>query len=198
MARVFVTRKIPEEGMHILENIATVEVNREERPVTRQEMLQGVREADALFCMLNDRVDEEVLDAAPRLKIVANMAAGVDNIDIPACTKRGVVVTNTPGVLTEATADLTWALILAVSRHIVKGDRYVREGRFNGWGPSLFVGGDFYGKTLGIIGMGRIGQAVARRGRGFGMNIVYYKRKKLPDEIEKELGASYLPLEEVI
>ncbi len=198
MSTIFITREIPEEGLKLLEEKYRLKVNPAERPVTRQEMLEGVKEADALLCMLTDKVDRDVIESASNLKVVANMAVGVDNIDIEACTGHGVVVTNTPGALTEATADLTWALLLAVTRRIVAGDRFVRARNFNGWAPLLFVGGDLFGKTLGIIGMGRIGQAVARRGLGFGMRIVYSKRERLPLEVEKEFKAAYLPLDEAV
>ena len=195
---IFVTRQIPGDGMQILENIGNVEVHKGRKPVSPEGLLEGIKSVDALCCMLTDRVSKEVIEAAPRLRIVANMAVGVDNIDISACTERGIVVTNTPGVLTNATADLTWALLMAVSRRIVEGDHYVRSGKFTGWNPSLLLGGDFYGKNLGIVGMGRIGQAVARRGRGFGMNTIYCSRNRLPEEVENELGATHLSLEEVV
>ncbi len=198
MATIFITRKIPGEGLSLLEDKNRIIINPAERPVTREEMLAGVKEADALLCMLTDRIGGDVVNSAPRLKVAANMAVGVDNIDVEACTGRGIVVTNTPGVLTEATADLTWALLLAVTRRVVEGDRFIRAGKFKGWGPLLFVGGDLHGKTLGIIGMGRIGRAVARRGAGFGMKIVYHKRERLPAAVEKELKAAYLPLDEVV
>lgn len=195
---IFVTREIPGDGMQVLENIGNVEVHKRKMPVSQEELLKGVKGADALCCMLTDRVSEEVVVAARRLRIVANMAVGIDNIDVSACTERGIVVTNTPGVLTDATADLTWALLMAVSRRIVEGDRYVRAGKFTGWDPLLLPGGDFCGKKLGIIGMGRIGQAVARRGRGFGMSTIYYNRNRLREDVENELGATYLSLEEVV
>lgn len=198
MLTVFITREIPAEGLKLLEGKFRLRIHAAEGPVTRSEMLEGVKDADALLCMLTDRVDEDVVESAPGLKIVANMAVGVDNIDVEACTGRGIVVTNTPGALTEATADLTWALLLAVTRRIVEGDRFVRAGKFRGWGPLLMVGGDLQGKTLGIIGMGRIGRAVARRGAGFGMRIVYNQRRRLPPEVEEGLGAVYLSLDEVI
>lgn len=198
MTTIFITREIPAEGLTLLKDNNRIELNTAERPVTREEMLAGVKEADALLCMLTDRIDGEVVESAPDLKIVANMAVGVDNIDVEACTGRGIVVTNTPGVLTEATADLTWALLLAVTRRIVEGDRFMRAGKFKGWAPLLFVGGDLQGKTLGIIGMGRIGQAVARRAAAFGLRIVYYKRERLSLKVEKELKAAYLPLNDVV
>lgn len=198
MSTVFITREIPGEGLKLFRKEHRLRINQADRPATPQELLDGVREADALLCMLSDKIGREVIQGAPNLKVVANMAVGVDNIVLEACSGQGIVVTNTPGVLTEATADLTWALLLAVTRRIVEGDRFVRAGKFKGWGPLLFVGGDLHGKTLGIIGMGRIGQAVARRGAGFGMRIVYYKRERLAAAAEKELKAAYLPLDEVI
>lgn len=198
MATIFITREIPAEGLILLEDNNRIKLNIAERAVTREELLAGVKKADALLCMLTDRIDGDVVESAPDLKIVANMAVGVDNIDVEACTGQGIVVTNTPGVLTEATADLTWALLLAVSRRVVEGDRFMRKGKFKGWAPLLFVGGDLHGKTLGIIGMGRIGQAVARRAAGFGPRIVYYKRERLSLKVEKELKAAYLPLNDVV
>ncbi len=198
MATIFISREIPEEGLNLLKERHRLKIHQAGRPVTRREMHEGLMGTDALLCMLTDRVDGEVVRVAPGLKVVANMAVGVDNIDIEACSDRGIVVTNTPGALTEATADLTWALLLAAARRIVEGDRFVRAGKFNGWGPLLFVGGDLYGKTLGVIGMGRIGRAVARRGAGFGMHIAYCQRERLPLEVENELNAFYLPLDEVV
>jgi len=196
---VLITRKIPERGMLILEkNGFECIVHKADRPMTRQELESGIKNADAIIPMLNNRIDASLIDLAPKLKIVANLAAGTDNIDIPACSARGVAVTNTPGVLTEATADLTFALLLSAARHVVKADRYLREGRYNGWDPLLFTGPSLNGKILGIIGMGRIGQAVAQRGLGFGMKIIYHNRNPLPDKITAPLGAAYLPLEEVI
>ncbi len=198
MTKVLVTREIPEEGRKKLEKDMEVVVNTADRPITKEELQEGLQDADALYCMLVDKIDREVLEAAPRLKVIANMAVGVDNIDLEACTEKGIVVTNTPGVLTDATADLAWALLLAVSRCIVEGDRYVRDEKFNGWAPLLLVGGDLKGMNLGIIGMGRIGQAVARRGLGFGMNILYYQRNRLFEEEERELEATYLPLDDLV
>ena len=196
---VLITRKIPEQGMQILKNNGfRCIVHEDDRPMNRQELESGIKNADAIIPMLNNRIDASLLDLAPKLKIVANLAAGTDNIDIPACTTRGVAATNTPGVLTEATADLTFALLLSATRHVVKADRYLREGRYNGWNPLLFTGASLNGKILGIIGMGRIGQAVAQRGRGFGMKIIYYNRNPLPDKITAPLEAAYLSLEEVI
>jgi len=167
-----------------------------DRPATRAELLDHLGEADALLCMLTERIDAEALAAAPRLRVVANLAVGYDNVDVAAATQAGVVVTNTPDVLTEATADLTWTLILAAARRAGEAERTVREGRWRGWGPSQLLGQPVWGRTLGIIGMGKIGAAVARRGRGFGMAVVYHNRRRAP-QVEAELGARYVELDEL-
>ncbi|MFO7951428.1 MAG: D-glycerate dehydrogenase [Bacillota bacterium] len=199
MPKVLITRQIPEKGMQILkESDIECDLRETGRPLARKELLEAVRDADAIIPMLYDRVDPELLDQASRLKIAANLAVGTDNIDIPACTERGVAVTNTPGVLTEATAEITFALILAAARHIVPADGYMRKGHFNGWDPMLFVGAELSGKTLGIIGLGRIGQAVARRALGFGMRIIYYNRSRLPGELAESLTATCRSLDQVI
>jgi glyoxylate reductase len=197
--KVLVTRKIPGKGLQILEdnNIEYI-MHEKNRPMNQAEFESGIKDVDAVITMLCNQVNADVLKMAPRLKVVSNFAVGTDNVDISACSERKVAVTNTPGVLTEATADTTFALILSVARHVVKADKYTREGCFTGWDPLLFVGFELKGKTLGIIGMGRIGQAVARRAVGFGMNIVYYNRNPLPDDLADELEATYLSLDELI
>ena len=155
-------------------------------------------EADAWVTLLTDTIDAARLATAPRLRVVANVAVGVDNVDLAACRARGVVVTNTPGVLTEATADLAFGLILAAARRIAEGDRLVRSGGWSGWGPSFMVGPKVHGAALGIVGFGRIGQAVARRARGFGMHVFYTQRAPLPEPLARVLGATYLPLDELL
>ena len=178
---VFVTRTIPPEGLAVLEEAGIpTAVHPGNTPIGRDALLSGVVGCDGLLCMLTDRVDEPVLAAGP-LQVVANMAAGTDNLDLEAARRLGVVVTNTPGVLTEATADLTFALLLAAARRIVEGDAMVRSGGFQGWGPLLLVGADLDGATLGIVGPGRIGAAVARRARAFGMEILVAARRDRPD-----------------
>ena len=187
--RIFVTRRIPEPGLDVLRPHGDVAVNPHDRPPARDELLAAVRDCDGLVAMLADRIDAALLDAAPRLRVVANFAVGTDNLDIPAASARGVWLTNTPGVLTDATAELAWALIFAASRRIAEGDRYVREGRFTGWAPMLMLGLQLQGKTLGVVGAGRIGRAVARKGPAFGMRVVYCSRTPKPD-LERETGAA--------
>ena len=163
-----------------------------DRPMGRDALLNSVADADGLLCMITDRIDEELLERAPRLKVVANFGVGYNNIDIEAAARRGVKVTNTPGVLTECTADLAMALILAVGRRIVESDRHTREGRFQFWAPFHFLGHEVSGATLGIFGMGRIGQAVAHRARGFDMAVLYHNRTRLPPDRERALGAKWV------
>jgi glyoxylate reductase len=164
----------------------------------RNELLESVADVDGLLCMITDRIDDELMERAPQLRMVANVAVGYDNIDLAAATARGIWVSNTPGVLTEATADLTWALILATSRRVVEGDKRTRDGKFKFFALLTFLGAEVSGKTLGIVGMGQIGRAVARRARGFDMPILYHQRHKLEDREEQELGATYVSLEELL
>ena len=166
----------------------------EDRPPPRDELIAAIADVDGLMCQSNCRVDAALLDAAPRLKVVSNVAAGYDNVDVAAATARGVAVCNTPvPALHETTADLTFALILAVARRLGEAERYIRAGHWTHWSPQLLVGADVYGRTLGIVGLGRIGQAVARRARGFGMTILYTGRRR-NEAAEAELGARYVDL----
>jgi glyoxylate reductase len=193
--RVLVTRIIPDEGLRPLREACRVDLWEDELPPPREELLRRVAGVDGLLALLTDRVDDELLDAAgPQLRVVSNYAVGFDNVDVPACTRRGVAVGNTPGVLTETTADLAWALLMAAARRIPEADRYVREGRWRTWGPMTLLGPDVHGATLGIVGFGRIGQAVARRASGFGMRILYHDVHRLPREVESAAGAAYTPL----
>lgn len=196
--KVFITYAIPEIGIEMLKAKYNVDVYEGEEYLSKSEMIQRARKADGIITQLRDPIDEEFINSLENAKIIANYAVGYNNIDISTATNRGIYVTHTPGVLTEATADIAFALLLAVARKIVESDRFVREGKFVGWKPKLFLGYDLYGKTLGIIGMGRIGQAVARRAVGFGMKIVYYNRNKLPEDVEKQHNASYVKLDELI
>ena len=185
------------EADELLQQETEVTYHKEERPMTRQELMKALADKEGLLCMLFDRIDREVLEAAPRLRVVSNLGVGLDNIDVEAATQRGVVVTNTPGILTEATADLGWALLMATARLIPQAHQYTKEGRFTGLRYHIFLGKDLAGKTLGIYGMGRIGTAVARRARGFNMKIIYHNRKPNP-EGEKETGARYVSFQELL
>lgn len=199
--KVYVTRLLPEGAMERLQTapeIGELRVNTEDRVLTRQELIEAVRWCDALLCLLTDKIDAEVMDANPNLKIIANYAVGYDNIDVKEATKRKIPVTNTPGVLTETTADLTWALILAVARRIVGSDKFMRAGKFKGWSPTLLLGSDVYGKTLGIVGFGRIGYAVAKRALGFNMRILYYDIQRADERLEKSVGAEFVDLETLL
>lgn len=195
-AVVAVTRRIPDPGLPIVRSAASeVRLNEEDRVLTRPELLEIVRGCDGVLCLLTDNVDAEIMEAAgPSCRVFANYAVGFNNIDVAEATRRGILVTNTPGVLTDATADLAWALIFACARRVVPADAYMRSGRFQGWGPMMFLGGDITGKTLGIVGAGRIGSAVARRSRGFGMEVLYHDIAANP-ELEAELGARRVPLD---
>jgi len=195
--KVFVTRRLPKLALELLGKETDFELNPEDRVLRKGEIIAGVKEKDALLCLLTDKVDAEVMDASGRLKVISNCAAGFDNIDVNAATKKGIVVTNTPGVLTETTADLTWALLMAVARRIVKSDEYVRTGKWDSWAPMLFLGEDVHGKTLGIIGLGRIGSAVARRAKGFDMKVLYHDVQR-EERLEKELGIKYVSLDELL
>jgi glyoxylate reductase len=182
--RLFLTRRIPEPGFSLVHEAFVVSGGDEDRPLARDRLLGGVPGVDALLSLLTETIDGEVMDAAGRrLRVISNMAVGFDNVDVPAATARGILVTNTPGVLTDATADLTWALILGVVRRVTEGDRLVKGGRFERWGPFLLLGRSVAGSTLGIVGMGRIGRAVARRSVGWDMRVLYTRtRGALPPE----------------
>ena len=197
--RVFVARVIPEEGLAVVRAACDADVWPDELPPPRDELLRRVAGCDGVLTLLTDRVDDELLDAAGAgLKVVSNYAVGFDNIDLAACARRGIPVGNTPGVLTETTADLAWALLMAAARRVPEGDRYVRDGRWKTWGPLLLLGPDVHGATIGIVGFGRIGQAVARRAAGFGMEILYHDVNRLPDEAIGPLGAAYVSLDELL
>jgi glyoxylate reductase len=193
-----VTRRIPHDGIALLQTHFAVDENRDDRPYTTDELAARAGDAEAIVSLLTDRIDDALLARCPNLKIVANVAVGYDNIDVAAAKRRGVAVTNTPGVLTDATADFAFTLLLAAARRVPEADRYVREGRFSGWLMMGFLGGDMIGRTLGIAGFGRIGQAVARRGRGFGMRIIYQDECAAPAPVEAELDARRVDKETLI
>src|SRR5256885_13066291 len=198
MATVYVSRRLPDPVMAELSRRFTLIGQPHDRPASREELLEAASQADALAVTLTERLDADVLDRAPRLKVVAVYAVGYDNVDVAAATRRGIVVTNTPDVLTETTADLTWALILAVTRRIPEADRLVREGRWEGWAPAQLLGTDVSGKTLGLIRMGRIGRARARRAVWVGVAVLYHTRHPLRHEEEVALHAKCLSLRQVL
>ncbi len=198
--KVLLTRKIPQPAIdYMLENGIDLEINEEDRVLSHSEIKERVKGKDGLICLLTDSIDGEIMEAAgSKLKIIANYAVGYNNIDLQEATKRKIPVTNTPGVLTETTADLAMALLLSIGRRIVESDNFTRKGRFTGWGPMLHLGNDIYGKTLGVIGCGRIGSAVARRAaKGFNMKVLYNNTKQLP-ELEQELGLEFASVEEIL
>ncbi|KHL03986.1 2-hydroxyacid dehydrogenase [Sinomonas humi] len=199
MSRVVVTGRVPDAAIEKLR--AEHEVNAWTAPesIGREELLRRVAGADAVVSLLTERIDGELLDAAgPQLKVVANVAVGYDNIDVPACTQRGVVATNTPGVLTDATADIAMGLVLMATRRLGEGERLIRSGQAWKWGMFFLLGSSLQGKTLGVVGMGGIGQATARRAKAFGMEIVYQSRSELDPGIAADLGARRLDLDELL
>lgn len=199
LPKVFVSvKEIPESALDILKAKADVRVWMEETLPTKDDIIREVRQVDGYYCQLIDRVDEEVINAGEDLKVISQVAVGYDNIDVKAATKRGIYVTNTPGVLTDTTADYAFALLMAVARRIAEADKYVRRGDWKiPWSLTMFTGGDVWGKTIGIVGLGRIGSAVARRATGFSMKILYYDVIRHPD-LEKQLGVEYVEFETLL
>ena len=187
--KVFVSREIPKAGLDLLRKKCSVTVSSKSRVLTKKELVSGIKGKDALLCLLTDRIDSSVMKAGKNLKVIANYAVGFDNIDVPAATKLGIPITNTPGVLTDAVADHACALMMAIARRVVESDKFVRAGKYKSWEPMLMLGGDFKGKTLGILGLGRIGSAVAERmHRGFGVKVLYYDVRRNP-AFEKNVKA---------
>ncbi len=198
MQKVFVTRRIPEPGLEMLRARCQVEVNPEDRVLSKEEIIEGIQGKDALLCLLTDEIDEEIMDANPNLKVISNYAVGFNNIKVAEATRRGLPITNTPGVLTETTADMAWTLLMAAGRRLVEADKFTRAGKYNGWGPMLLLGYDIYGKTLGLVGLGRIGEAMVKRGHGFGMKILYFDANRRSPEEEKALGIEYRQLDQLL
>jgi lactate dehydrogenase-like 2-hydroxyacid dehydrogenase len=196
---VFVARIIPDDGLRLISDSCDADVWPDELPPPRDVLLERIAGCDGVLTLLTDRVDAGFLDAAgPQLKVVSNYAVGFDNVDVPECTRRGIPVGNTPGVLTDTTADLAWALLMAAARRLPEADHYVRAGRWRTWGPLLLLGPDVHGATLGIVGFGRIGQAVAHRSQGFGMTVLYHDVARVREDVERELGATFVPLGELL
>ncbi len=196
--KVFVTRKLPEKALKIIRAECEMEINPYDRIISREELIEGVKDKDGLLCLLTDRIDEEIIDCGKNLRIIANYAVGYDNIDINAATKRKIPVTNTPGVLTDTTADMAWALIFTIARRVAEADKFTKAGKYKSWGPMMFLGGDVYGKTLGIIGLGRIGKAVAKRTKGFDMRVLYFDVFRADEKVEKEMNVQFTDLETLL
>jgi glyoxylate reductase len=189
---VIVTRKLPDPIETRMMELFACRLNLNDKPLTKAELMAVMREAEVVVPTVTDRIDAEVLAAAgPALKLIASFGTGVDHVDLAAAQQRGIIVTNTPGVLTEDTADMTMALILAVSRRLAEGERLIRSGAWTGWGPTSMLGHRIWGKRLGIVGMGRIGTALARRAKGFGLSVHYHNRRPVPEDIENALEATY-------
>ncbi|KQL52585.1 glyoxylate reductase [Heyndrickxia shackletonii] len=196
--KVYITRKLPQVIYKKLADKFEVKMwDKTDQPVPREILIEEVKEMDGLFCLLTETIDQVVIENAPKLKVIANMAVGYNNINIQTATEKGIIVTNTPGVLTETTADLTFALLMATARRVVEASDYLRNGEWKTWSPMQLTGQDIYGATLGIIGMGRIGQALVKRAKGFDMNIIYYNRSRKP-AMEKEMGIQYMELKELL
>ena len=195
---VLISKHIYREAVDYLAGRVQLDYHDSDDGLPPADLLARLAHKDGLICQLTDRIDSGLLDAVPNVKVVSNVAVGFDNIDIPAATERGVIVTNTPGVLTDTTADLAFALILGAGRRLGESERYLRAGLFRQWRIDLLTGWDIWGSTLGVLGMGRIGQAVARRGRGFNMRVLYYDPFRQSDDRERELGIEYVSMDELL
>src|SRR5919106_2774413 len=193
--RVFVSRIIPQEGLDLVLAACDAEVNADDKPLSQAKLIGKVKGKDGLLCLLTDEINDAILSASPQLKVVSNVAVGYDNIDVPAATRRKIIITNTPGVLDDTTADFTWCLLLASARRLGEAERYTRAGKYSGWGIMLLCGGDVFGKALGVCGLGRIGRGVAKRAKGFEMRILYTDAVRAPAEVERELGVQFVDKE---
>lgn len=196
--KVLVTREVFDEVLEHLQRHFEVSANQADTPLSPEELARRLADKDGAMIAITDRIDAALLARCPRLKAVCNIAVGYNNIDVPACSARGVLVTNTPGVLDDATADFAWALMLAAARRLTEAEAWLRAGAWQGWKLKQFLGHDVHGATLGIVGMGRIGRAVARRARGFDMKVLYHNRKPLAAGVERELHATYTGLDELL
>lgn len=195
--QVFITRMLPQKALDMILPECDAEVWQDELPPPRDLLLNKARDLDGLLSLLTDKIDATLMDRAPKLKVVSNCAVGFDNVDVPAATQRGIAVGNTPGVLTETTADFAFALLMAAARRVVEGDRYTRAGKWKTWGLTVLLGQDIFGATLGLVGLGRIGAAMAKRARGFDMRVLYYDPYRRQD-LEQQLGITYAELDTVV
>jgi glyoxylate reductase len=196
--KVYITRKIPEQTVEKIKEFCDVSIwAKAEEPVPRKILEKEIAEIDGLYCLLTESIDESLLSKAKNLKVISNMAVGYNNIDVEAATKRGIMVTNTPGVLTETTADLTFALLMATSRRLIDASDYLRQGQWKTWSPMTLTGQDVYGATLGIVGLGRIGEALIKRAKGFDMDVLYYSRSRKA-EVEEKWGAAFCDLDQLL
>jgi glyoxylate reductase len=196
--RIYITRPLPDAAMRVLEG--KVEYHRWEResePVKRETLMREIVDVDGIICLITEKIDAEVVERAHRCRVIAQVAVGYDNIDVAAATRRGIFVTNTPGVLTETTADMAWAIVMATARRVVEGDKFTRSGRWKTWELMGFTGQDVHGATLGIVGLGRIGAAIARRAKGFAMPVLYHNRHRA-EALEAEVGARYASLDDLL
>ena len=193
--RVFVSRMIPQEGLDLVLAACDAEVNADDKHLSQAELIDKVKGKEGLLCLLTDDINDAILSASPQLKVVANVAVGYDNIDVPAATRRKIIITNTPGVLDDTTADFAWCLLLASARRLAEAERYTRAGKYTGWGIMLLCGEDVFGKTLGICGLGRIGRGMAKRAKGFEMRTLYTDAVRAPADVERELGTQYVDKE---
>ena len=195
---IYITSEIPEKGLEILKKEFEIKTNNLGKSLSKNELIAEAKEADAILPLLSDEIGAQVMDQLENLKVIANYAVGYNNIDVQAATKRNIIVTNTPDVLTETTADLTWGLLLAVARRIVETDKILRNGNFEGWAPKVLLGKEVNHKTLGIIGLGRIGKSVAKRAQGFNMKVLYNKRNQLDEKTEEKLDVEYRDFENIL
>jgi glyoxylate reductase len=196
--RIYITRPLPAQAMARLEGAVEYRMwDRESESVPRDTLLREIVDVDGVVCLITEKMDAEVIERARRCRVIAQVAVGHDNIDVAAATKRGILVTNTPGVLTETSADMAWAILMATARRVVEGDKFTRSGRWKTWEIMGFTGQDVHGATLGIVGMGRIGAAIARRSLGFRMPLLYHNRRR-NEALEQELGAAYVPLDDLL
>ena len=195
--KIFVTRKIPEPGLDLIRKEHELEINPYNRVLTKEEIVKGVRGKDGLLCLLTDQIDREIIASESKLKMIANYAVGYNNVDVETATRRGIPVSNTPGVLTDATAEMAWALLFSAARRIAEGDRFTRAGRFKGWDPMLMLGQNVSNKTLGIIGAGRIGTALGLKSKGFNMEVLYVNKRE-NEALEREVNARKVEIREVL